>query len=251
MSIPKKIIIVPYRDRESHKKFFIKRMKDYFKDEDGIEMYFIHQTDKRSFNRGAMKNIGFLIMKQKYNKDYKNITFIFHDIDTLPRHNGIIPYDTKPGIVSHYYGTYFALGGIVAIKGIDFEKIKGFPNYWGWGMEDNMLQERCIKNNIIINRNNFFPMEDKNNIIRLFDGFHRVANTREPSIYKYEVSDTLNDIKQLSWVNDKEMLHIKTFKTGRPFSINEIRDWDIRKSAKMDIPKGQCRKNWSLNIFNT
>ena len=247
--IPEKILIIPYRDRQSHKDFFINHMNKYFKDEKGIEMYFIHQLDKRSFNRGAMKNIGFLTMKNKYPDNYKNITFIFHDIDTLPRHDDIIPYNTSHGSVAHYYGTTFALGGIVAIKGGDFEKIKGFPNYWGWGMEDNMLQERCIENNIKIDRSVFYPMEDKNNIIRLFDGFKRVANMREPSIYKYESSDTLYDIRNVKWKLDKEFVHVLDFNTGRPYSSTEIRNWDIRSGKHMDIPKGYCRKNWSMKLL--
>ena len=39
-------------------------------------------------------------------------------------------------------------------------------------------------------------MSDKENIIRLFDGYIRVANTREPSIYKYENSDDISHIKK-------------------------------------------------------
>ena len=247
--VPKKIIIVPYRNRENHKIFFMKHMNDYFENEDKIEMYFVHQMDNRCFNRGGMKNIGFLAMKNKYPNHYKNITFIFHDIDTLPRNKGILKYDTTVGSVVHHYGTTFALGGIVVIKGIDFEKITGFPNYWGWGMEDNMLQERCIQYNIKIDRSNFFPMHDKENIIRLFDGFLRVANTREPSIYKFETSDSLLDIHKLTYNIKNEFINVFSFETGRAHNGKEVREWDIRSGSKMTIPNGQCRKNWSMGLF--
>ena len=52
-------------------------------------------------------------------------------------------YQTELGTVKHYYGFETALGGIVVIKGADFEKINGYPNYWGWGLEDAALQHRC------------------------------------------------------------------------------------------------------------
>jgi len=77
---PKIIFIVPYRDRKEHKQFFTKYMEfimeDYKKED--FEIYFAHQCDNLPFNRGAMKNIGFLVMREKYPTEYKNITFVFH-----------------------------------------------------------------------------------------------------------------------------------------------------------------------------
>ena len=83
---PKVIFIVPYRDREQQLLFFQRHIKyileDY--DENDYKIMICHQNDSRSFNCGAMKNIGFLIVKQKYPQSYHNITLVFNDIDTLP-----------------------------------------------------------------------------------------------------------------------------------------------------------------------
>ena len=117
-AVPKRVFIVPYRDRASHKTLFIKNITTLLEDEsqtNPYEIYFAHQCDKRPFNRGAMKNIGFLAIKSKYPNDYKDITFIFHDIDTWPREKGLISYNTTPGVVSHFYGYLFALGCMFAI----------------------------------------------------------------------------------------------------------------------------------------
>ena len=58
---PKYVFIVPYRDREPHRVFFntyIYKVMEDIPREDWM-FYFVHQNDKRPFNRGAMKNIGF------------------------------------------------------------------------------------------------------------------------------------------------------------------------------------------------
>ena len=75
---PKTIFIIPYRDREYHKEHFNVYIKHILSELDPIsyEIFFIHQADNRPFHRGAMKNIGFLAMKERWPNDYKNITFI-------------------------------------------------------------------------------------------------------------------------------------------------------------------------------
>ena len=171
MSIPEIIFIIPYRNREEHKEFFLYYMKKVLKNVDfKYEIYFSHQCDKREFNRGGTKNVAFVYIKNKYPNDYKNITLVFHDIDTMPFKEGIISYPTYSNNVKHFYGFKFALGGIISITGEDFEKINGFPNFFGWGCEDNVLQDRCNKNNLTIDRSNFFEIGD-HNILHIFDSY--------------------------------------------------------------------------------
>ena len=178
------IFIVPYRNRPEHKFFFSKYMTSLLGDKN-YEIYFIHQNDTRSFNRGAMKNIGFLSIKNKY-PNYKSLNFVFNDVDTIP-FNDIFNYQTTEGVVKHYYGFEHALGGIVVIKGCDFEKINGFPNCWGWGSEDTSLQKRCLQHNLKIDRSDFKCIGNPQ-ILQLFDGVERIINRSDYINVKYDVS---------------------------------------------------------------
>ena len=93
--VPNKIFIVPYRHREKQKAEFLKHMREKILVDEptgSYEIYFAQQCDERPFNRGAMKNIGFIAMKYKYPADYKQITFIFHDVDTMPLEKTLIDY---------------------------------------------------------------------------------------------------------------------------------------------------------------
>lgn len=259
-TIPKVVFIVPYRNRPQHKFFFsnyIKTIMDESILKDQYEVYFSHQCDIRAFNRGATKNIGFLAIKDKYPNDYKNITFVFNDIDTIP-FSGIFDYETVPGIVKHYYGFDYALGGIVAFNGGDFEAINGFPNFWGWGMEDNVLQKRCEKIGLKIDRSQFFPIGNPN-IIHLFDGIQRIINRKDPwrathddgidgirTIHKLKYSidsESDNPLDNVHVIYEENMfiINIKTFMTGTKFEHDNYLKYDLREPKRKIIHPDKIR----------
>ena len=249
--VPSIIFIVPYRDRIIQKNGFVKHMKEVIlvdEPEGSYEIYFAHQTDKRQFNRGAMKNIGFIAMINKYPNNYKDITFVFNDVDTYPIDKGTIDYHTSPGIVKHFYGFEFALGGFFSIKGVDFERSLGFPNLWGWGIEDNVMNERCLKIGLTIDRSQFYKTGDKH-ITQLFDGFGRVISKREGNMYKYEKMDDVKLIRGIKYTIHDEDINISSFTCGREPTSDEYSNYDIRNGNKISVHQGYFRRSWKL--FNT
>ena len=248
VTIPNKIFIIPYRNRENQKKEFLKHMREtilLYEPTGSYEIYFAHQFDKRPFNRGAMKNIGFLAMKMKYPSHYKNITFIFHDVDTFPSIRGLIDYETRHGIVKHYYGYNFALGGIFSIKGADFEKSLGFPNFWGWGLEDNVINERCLKVGLTVDRSQFYQMLDPR-IVRAFDGYDRIISKRDTVVYKHESPDNILALSNVKWKLQDEFINIYNFQCNMDPKQQEYTTHDIRSGNKLVVPKGYDRRIWSF-----
>jgi hypothetical protein len=251
-TIPTKIFIIPYRNREVHKQMFIEKMQVLLEDEPvgSYEIHFAHQNDSRPFNRGAMKNIGFLAMKNKYPSAYKNITFVFNDVDTIPTAKGVIKdYNTTVGIVKHFYGFEFALGGIFSITGADFEKTKGFPNFWGWGLEDNTMNDRCLANGLSIDRSNFYEINHIS-VLRLFDGFERTISKRDSIVYKYETPDNMYTLKNIKWNIVNEYVHITNFNTDTDPNNQVYGTYNIQKQKALTVPKMYMyRRPWKM--FNT
>jgi hypothetical protein len=253
-AIPQVIFVVPYRNRPQHKFFFSNYITAILKGseiEACYEIYFSHQCDARAFNRGATKNIGFLAVKEKYPNDYQNMTFVFNDIDTIPFSN-IFDYRTISGIVKHFYGFKYALGGIVAITGKDFEKTNGYPNFWGWGMEDNVLQKRCETVGLIINREQFYPIGSPD-ILQLFDGVSRLINKKDPwratndngidgiqTIHKLVYSidtESKNPLDNIHIVSSDNIfvINIDTFMTGNRFENDNYFQYDLREPPRKII----------------
>jgi hypothetical protein len=204
-NIPPIVFIIPYRDRSAHRSEFLEAVDIYFKtmkqNKDYI-MIFSHQFDERPFNRGAMKNLGFLYVKEKYPKDYKNITFVFNDVDTYPLFDVSVEYyRTTHKNIKHFYGLEIALGGSFSITGYDFEYLNGFPNYWGWGLEDNLIQNRALTSKIAIDRSQFNTVNsDKYN--QTMHGYTRVLDTKVQLKYtEDDGSNGITDIKDISHVS--------------------------------------------------
>lgn len=237
--VPKMIFIVPYRERKEHKTFFTIYMKHIMEDipKTDYEIYFAEQKDTRPFNRGGMKNIGFIAMKYKYPNDYKNITFVFNDVDTLPYTKNLLNYETRPGVVKHFYGFKFTLGGIFSIRGDDFEKTNGFPNFWSWGGEDNYMLKRVEMAGLYLDRSNFFNILDRN-ILQMCDGVKKIICRKEAAnVVNLNCNDGLITIRNLNFDLKDEYVNVYFFQTNNDPSKLRFEEQDIVNETKIRLDK--------------
>ena len=233
----KLIFIIPFRNRETHLNVFSTFMKYIMEDYKENEVLYLvcNQKDTRPFNRGAMKNLGFMISKYLFPERYKEITFVFHDIDTMPSRKNMISYETEEKKIKHFYGFQFALGGIFSIQGKDFEDVGGFPNIWGWGYEDNIIQSRVIEKKMTIDRSQFYVC-GHTDIAQLQHGKKRVIDQKV--IYKVN-----------TWMEHSYFYDIKNIEyTVRPMDLNtqcfylDFIGWNIPQryediEFRMEVPK--------------
>ena len=162
------LIIIPYREREEHLKYFIENtyplIKKYM---EGVRIAIIEQTPDKLFNRGKLLNIGINL----YNKFE---SFITHDVDINPKsetieklYNKNVEVDEIMGI---YTSSYNTLGGIIKFKKQTIMKINGFPNdIWGWGCEDKALQNRAEFREIKISKNILNNDPERNKHFTIFN----------------------------------------------------------------------------------
>jgi hypothetical protein len=171
----------------------------------------------------------------------------------------IFDYETVPGTIKHYYGFKYTLGGIVVIKGGDFERINGYPNFWGYGMEDNCLQKRAELFRLKIDRTNFYPIGSPN-ILQLFDGVSRIINKKDPWRMKHDNgSDGICTITQLRYSIDSKstneadnqlvlenpnifFINATHFITGIDYNADEYYKYDLREPARKIIAPNNIRR---------
>ena len=140
-------VVVPFRNRQEHLKKFAPHLKKFLESKNiDANIFIIEQNDTKPFNRAKLLNIGFAESKKEHNY------FCFHDIDLLPV-NDSCDYSYFDGVCKlSYYVSQFnfvprpsnELGGVTMFSKESYIRVNGYSNgYWGWGVEDNDLGERC------------------------------------------------------------------------------------------------------------
>lgn len=222
------IVLIPYRDRESHLNYFINNSIPLFKEHlPNSKVVVIEQNKGKLFNRGKILNVGFDI--------YKDNTkcFITHDVDINPTKQFIYKYNiniNKNNIQGLFTSICNSLGGIIKIRSDDIFDINGFPNnFWGWGAEDIALQKRAEfykkninkfllndnidKSNYLIRFNDINDRQSQNNLKNYFictKYFSKLTNTeKEEFIMKSGLNNIEYKILKKSNINnDKYIDHI-------------------------------------------
>ncbi|XP_026169235.1 beta-1,4-galactosyltransferase 2 [Mastacembelus armatus] len=151
-------IIIPFRHRENHLKYWLHYLHPILRRQKiDYGIYIINQLGEDTFNRAKLLNVGYT----EALKDTEYDCFIFSDVDLIPmddrnlyhcydqpRHFAIAM--DKFGFRLPYAG-YF--GGVSGLSKKQFLKINGFPNeYWGWGGEDDDIYNRITLNGMKVSR---------------------------------------------------------------------------------------------------
>ena len=257
---PEFVIVVPYRDRPQQLAEFEINMRAVLANIDPAtyRIWYMHPCDGRPFNRGAMKNLGFHVLRDLYPHTYSQITLVFHDIDTVPTGPDVIPdYRTSPGVVKHFYGYTHALGGIVSIRAGDFERINGFPNYWAWGYEDNMLQTRVMKApNMSIDRSTFYVINDAVHIRQDRGGRTRTVNRGEFDRYMRMDPEGINTIRSVVYDAPRPIsmgglghrVDVRAFDTGKECNTNLNTDFDAARGQAPFTVGRSARMRSRMNL---
>lgn len=217
-------IIVPFRNRHEHLKFFLKEIEEYLFAR-GIEyiIIVIEQDDAKLFNRGMILNIGFTYAK-KNKCDY----VVFHDVDMIPV-DGDYSYSPHPihmatnfvyndaNYKRETFKEYF--GGVTLFPVDIFEKINGYSNkYWGWGFEDDDLLFRCKVNNVDMDEITLKNVGSDGNVLK-FNGVNSYIKCENTIDFNLSATFLINfDIN--SFVLDHT-------KDSDEFSVFSIPGWDF------------------------
>eukprot|EP00048_Salpingoeca_helianthica_P000934 m.45178 g.45178 ORF g.45178 m.45178 type:complete len:385 (-) comp10984_c0_seq1:180-1334(-) len=140
-------ILVPFRNAYDELRQFVPYMFKWLKKK-GISftIFIINQADDFRFNRGALLNVGYLMIEREY--DY----FAMHDVDLLPLNeqlNYSFPSEpfhmAAPWLHPIYHYPAF-IGGIMLMSSVHYRALNGLStHFWGWGREDDELFKRITE----------------------------------------------------------------------------------------------------------
>ncbi|KAG9259721.1 beta-1,4-galactosyltransferase 1-like [Astyanax mexicanus] len=151
-------LIIPYRNRENHLKYWLYYLHPILQRQQlDYGVYVIQQDGEDTFNRAKLLNVGYAEALKEY--DYN--CFVFSDVDLVPVDDRNIYrcFDQPRHLAVSMdkfgfrlpYNQYF--GGVSAMSKEQFLKINGFPNnYWGWGGEDDDIYNRLTYRGMSVSR---------------------------------------------------------------------------------------------------
>ena len=198
------VICIPYRHRKAHLESFIANTCPLLKKHmSNTKVLIIEQTGDRLFNRGKLLNVGF--------KEYSDKTkyFMTHDVDINPTEDTLCKYYMRDipdnSVMGIYTSQCNTLGGIIKFRPSTIISCNGFPNnYWGWGVEDKVLQNRCefagvqIEKNILNNnplRETYFTiLNDVNDRITSDDVHNK-------TMFEYNIFKTMSNKQKKDHIN--------------------------------------------------
>lgn len=224
-ALQKVAIIIPFRNREEHLKYWLYYLHPILQRQQlDYGIYVINQDGDETFNRAKLLNIGYAEALKEY--DYN--CFVFSDVDLIPMDDrNTYKCFSQPRHLSVSmdkfgfrlpYNQYF--GGVSSLSKEQYLKINGFPNnYWGWGGEDDDIYNRVASKGMSISRptgeigkcrmirHNRDKMNDPNP-----QRFNRIAHTRE-TMYK----DGINSLKyQVLSIQKLDLFTTITVDVGKP-----------------------------------
>uniref|UniRef100_A0A8C5TEN5 Beta-1,4-galactosyltransferase n=1 Tax=Malurus cyaneus samueli TaxID=2593467 RepID=A0A8C5TEN5_9PASS len=172
IALQKVAIIIPFRNREEHLKYWLYYLHPVLQRQQlDYGVYVINQDGEEEFNRAKLLNIGFAEALKEYDYD----CFVFSDVDLIPMDDrNTYKCYSQPRHLSVSmdkfgfrlpYNQYF--GGVSALSKEQFTKINGFPNnYWGWGGEDDDIYNRAKDQRGLVLPYNFtYPQHSLREII--------------------------------------------------------------------------------------
>ena len=141
----KLLVVVPYRNREAHLKFFLENTPKYFKNQNISYDILICELDAQGdWNAGLCCNSIINFIQDSIAYEYIYI----HHIDVSP-----IEGDWSFPDKNEFY-TGLGDFGSCLLNFEDFMKVEGYSNlFWGWGGEDNDLYTKLSEHGIIYNPN--------------------------------------------------------------------------------------------------
>ena len=242
--VPNVVIICPVRDRDYDKSAILKVYADLIK----VKLVFVCQNWDKPWNKGAMINIAFLEISKLYPNDYRDINFVFHDVDVLPYTH--IPRRQYPRLFSTVEGVIiqncpgfaggFALNHVFTILGKDYEKLHGFCNVYGWDNSDVLFCSAAQNANMAIQQSPDSKPIFINSEVPFEDAVTYRVYLQSEYVRTNKQLDNLESIKDKYTVDHvKNEIRVTSFETVTKI---DLRISNILVCSKQPLTKNQLPK---------